>query len=443
MNFGGLPLSNFGRARSIEAPAARLSSRQFIQIISLAIVIGDWITFYKWGQNILPVWRMTAAHMIYTAMLSVWVGNYAVYQFRITRGHDFDDAWFTYVVTLLLMSAIGGVGLKWLENPFADQGRRLLALTMSTGYIALSSMVTLRPPGKRPRGLIATLTPVVQLPAMYFFQFTEPEYLSIGILLSTTFFAFLMLGIREYIQTASNRAHTQLQAAQSRLIESELARSKLQIANAVEVERERLMGEVHDGIGSKLITALAVARRENHPTQTVELLRRAVFELKITVDSLDPLEGDILALFGNLRHRLEPDLTRAGLEVRWEAGECPPLAWMDPPNALQFLRIMQEAVSNVIAHSGASEIKFSCMPVTHEGRDGLCISVSDNGCGIAVTDRPGETGRGLRSMQARAEMLGGWFTTAGAVGIGFSNTLWLPIERHTRWTRNGFIPTTT
>ncbi len=429
MKPGGLPFSKLFPARSLEAPAAVISSRQFIQIISLAILIGDWITFYRWGLNILPAWRMMTAHVIYSAMLAAWVGNYAVYQFRITRGHDFDDVWFTYVVTLLLMSAISGVGLKWLENPFADQSRRLLALTMSTGYIALSAMITLRPPGKSPRGLVATLTPVVQLPAMYFFQFTEPEYLSISILLSTTFFAILMLGIREYIQTASNRAHTQLQDAQSRLMESELARSKLEIANAVEVERERVMGEVHDGIGSKLITALAVARRENHPAQTVELLRRAVFELKITVDSLDPLEGDILALFGNLRHRLEPDLTRAGLEVRWEAGECPPLGWMDPPNALQFLRIMQEAVSNVIAHSGASEIMFSCMPAMHEGRAGLCISVSDNGCGIALTDRSGETGRGLKSMKARAEILGGRFTAAGAVGIGFSNTLWLPIDR--------------
>ncbi len=429
MIFGGLQFSKIFPTRPFEVPVSGRSGRQFILIISLVILIGDWIAYYQWGLNILPAWRMMTAHTIYTAMLAVWVGNYAVYRFRITRGHDFNDVWFSYVVTLLLMSAIGGVALKWLENPFADQSRRLLALTMSTGYIALSSMVTLRPPGKSPRGLVATLTPVVQLPAMYFFQFTEPEYLSIGIILSTTFFAILMLGIREYIQKTSNLAHTQLQAAQSRLMESELARSKLEVANAVEVERERLMGEVHDGIGSKLITALAVARRENHPTQTVELLRRAVFELKITVDSLDPLEGDILALFGNLRHRLEPDLIRAGLEVRWEAGECPPLGWMDPPNALQFLRIMQEAVSNVIAHSGASEIIFSCMPATHEGRDGLCISVRDNGCGMSLTDRSGEIGHGLRSMQTRAEMLGGCFATEGAVGVGFSNTLWLPFDR--------------
>jgi hypothetical protein len=38
------------------------------------------------------------------------------------------------------------------------------------------------------------------------------------------------------------------------------------------------------------------------------------------------------------------------------------LGWLDPTNALQFLRLIQEAVTNAIAHSSAKEITFFCAP---------------------------------------------------------------------------------
>lgn len=413
-----------------------VSHRQFLQILSLAILLADWMAFYRWGIGLLPLWRMKAAHCAYLSMLAIWVGGSWQYRHRIAHGFDSDDAWYDYVIAILLGSAICGIALKWLENPFADEGRRYLALSMSTGYLALAAMLTLRPPGKAPRGMAATITPVVQLPAMLFFQVTEKNYLSVSMVCSLFIFAALMLGIREYIQGVADQSHAQLMQAQENLAASEKARRKLEVANAVEVERERLMSEVHDGIGSSLVAALAVARREDHPQQTIELLRRAVSDLKVTVDSLDPLGGDVLALMGNVRHRLEPDLTRAGLEVRWDVQNCPSLDWLDPTNALQFLRIIQEAVSNVLSHSGATEIRFSCHPKPRDQREGLEIVIGDNGCGMDSTYSGRLAGHGLHNMRARAETLGGAFICESAPSQGCRIILWLPQDRR-RETRTG------
>lgn len=243
---------------------------------------------------------------------------------------------------------------------------------------------------------------------------------------------FLLIGRRFIaalgtVETLNASLETRIAAAQTELAASESERRKLEVEHALEGERERLMREVHDGIGSSLITALAVAKQENHPHQTVELLRRAVVDLKNTVDSLDPLEGDVLALMGNLRHRVEPDLIRAGLSVKWDVRECPPLTWLDPANALQFLRLVQEAVSNALSHSGASRITFGCSPEPLQGRSGIAITIADNGRGFA-----GETparGRGIGTMHERSKTLEGVFSCTSVPGEGTAIRLWLPLDR--------------
>jgi uncharacterized protein involved in exopolysaccharide biosynthesis len=53
---------------------------------------------------------------------------------------------------------------------------------------------------------------------------------------------------------------------------SEAARQQLVVSHALAGERERLMQEMHDGIGSNLITALAVARQQKQPVSTIEII---------------------------------------------------------------------------------------------------------------------------------------------------------------------------
>ena len=132
----------------------------------------------------------------------------------------------------------------------------------------------------------------------------------IGLLLFTVF--LISIGRRfvdalNDVEQANQTLEARVTAARRELAQSELARRELEVLNAIESERERLMREMHDGIGSNLITALVIAKKADESPRTIQTLRRAISDLKITVDSLAPVEGDLVALLANFRHRLEPD----------------------------------------------------------------------------------------------------------------------------------------
>ncbi|MEP2736887.1 MAG: ATP-binding protein [Erythrobacter sp.] len=213
------------------------------------------------------------------------------------------------------------------------------------------------------------------------------------------------------------------------LAESEAARQELLVEQTLASERGRLMQEMHDGIGSNLITALAVARQQDQPPSTIKTLNRALNDLKITVDSLEPIEGDLIALIGNLRHRMAGDLRDAGIACQWEVEDCKPLTWLDASNALHVLRIMQEAIGNVLSHSQASQLTIGCKERSLDGASGIATYVIDNGRGFSLD---GESyGKGLSNMQARAQSLHGSLECEAKPNEGCAITLWLPYERHT------------
>jgi signal transduction histidine kinase len=211
------------------------------------------------------------------------------------------------------------------------------------------------------------------------------------------------------------------------LAKSEVARRQLEVAHALEIERERLMREMHDGIGSNLVTALAIAEQQDQPASIIATLRRAVSDLKITVDSLEPVDGDLVALIANLRHRMEPDLRRAGLVSRWRVEPCQPLHWLDATNALHVLRIFQEAISNILTHAEASELEIGCCEQERHGVRGLLAFISDNGQGFDVDEKE-VGGKGIANMRARALSLHGQFDCkSGPEGTRID--VWLPYQR--------------
>jgi two-component sensor histidine kinase len=125
-------------------------------------------------------------------------------------------------------------------------------------------------------------------------------------------------------------------------------------------ERQRLMQDIHDGMGSQLMSALKVAEagKLSEP-QMAMVLRECIDDLKLTVDSLEPVEADLLLLLATLRYRLLPRLRDASLRLRWEVADVPPLVWLDPRSALHILRILQEGISNVMQHAGATELRVA------------------------------------------------------------------------------------
>ncbi|WP_029891368.1 sensor histidine kinase [Polycyclovorans algicola] len=195
-------------------------------------------------------------------------------------------------------------------------------------------------------------------------------------------------------------------------------------------ERQRLMREIHDGIGANLVTTLAAVERRGEPDDTAAVaLRHAIADLKLTVDSLEPVDGDLLSLLGNLRYRLTPQLKQAGITVAWDVTALPALTWLRAPQALHVLRIAQEAFSNVIQHSGASRVSVSTDTGTSpEGLAGVCVRIADDGRGLPPLDTLApDGGRGLSNMKWRAKALGGQLRIEPNTPHGTTVALWLPL----------------
>ncbi|WP_454758785.1 ATP-binding protein [Caulobacter segnis] len=192
-------------------------------------------------------------------------------------------------------------------------------------------------------------------------------------------------------------------------------------------ERQRLMQDMHDGLGSTLVGALR-AFEGNRAAQldTVSILRGCIDDLKLTIDSMEPVETDLLLLLATLRFRLQPRLEAAGVKLVWDAGEVPPLEWLDQRHALHILRIMQEAIANVLKHSGARTVTVS---VQTEG-DQVLVRVQDDGRGFEPAGLP-SGGRGLANQLSRAEAIGGAIRWEEAKR-GSSLALALPVSKARR-----------
>ncbi|KAF0183425.1 MAG: two component sensor histidine kinase [Hyphomonadaceae bacterium] len=219
---------------------------------------------------------------------------------------------------------------------------------------------------------------------------------------------------------------TEVKAATDKLKVSEKAQHKLELSLAIENERERLMREIHDGIGSNLVTTLAIAQKQEANSVAVPLLKRAIADLRLAVDSLEPIQGEVVSLLGNLRHRIEPDMNEAGLKFVWRVENTPRLEWLEAVNSLHVLRILQEAFANIIAHANATQIFVNCATEVRNGRQGVLIQIRDDGKGMS--DKRKTQGRGIANMKARAEAISAIFEFTSKSKSGTTVSLWLPVS---------------
>jgi len=192
-------------------------------------------------------------------------------------------------------------------------------------------------------------------------------------------------------------------------------------------ERARLMRDVHDGVGGQLVSTLALVEAgDAGPDAVTESIRAALEDLRLVIDSLDPTEDDLLSVLASVRSRLEPRLARHDLRFVWQVTDLPTVQGFGPEMALQAMRILQEAVTNIVKHAAARTITVRT-GTTDGTTPGVFIEVEDDGTGMCP-DAP--RGRGLTNMTRRAAGLGGT-AEIHSNGAGTTVRLWLPRERPT------------
>ncbi len=173
--------------------------------------------------------------------------------------------------------------------------------------------------------------------------------------------------------------------------------------SAILLERARFTRDMHDGIGGQLLSMLLKARHGG--VDSVELERdieQSIHDLRLVTASLDAGDAGLSAALDSFRDRSRDQLGVAGMELDWQESDNVNSAQLGPRETLDVLRVLQEAITNAIRHSGGSQVKVS-MDYDPEARR-LKFRVADNGRGLA---EPAQKRNGLRNIEQRIARLGG------------------------------------
>lgn len=257
-------------------------------------------------------------------------------------------------------------------------------------------------------------------------------YMSIALLVSISAAMYVRVD-RAFQLEAAHKAELEHQVqAQRQELETLHAREQARTREqAVATERARLMRDMHDGLGSHLVGLMSTVQSGRFTQdELTEEVRDAMDQLRLTIDSLEPLGGDLSSLLGQLRFRLEPRLRKLGIHVDWRVGELPGAEHFGTAELASLSRLLHEVFSNIIKHARASRVTVRGHADETAGQH--IIEVHDDGQGFdpdALHAANTAHGRGLRNMALRAAQLGGHWALHAAPGQGCRVRLALPLQR--------------
>lgn len=173
------------------------------------------------------------------------------------------------------------------------------------------------------------------------------------------------------------------------------------------IERQRILDDMHDGLGSQLLGLLVEVRAGTLDEPTLEAgLESCIDELRLIVDALDPLQESLEAALAALRARLGARCEALGIELVWDVDSAS-AARFERAEGPDVLRALKEMVTNALRHAKTPRIDVRVGPgrAHPSGRPRIEVSVRDYGVGFSP--RESAPGRGLASLRVRARKLGG------------------------------------
>lgn len=241
---------------------------------------------------------------------------------------------------------------------------------------------------------------------------------------------FLLNGERAIISVARNISEVKRAQRQLRALSAHLMTVR-------EEEKARIAREIHDEFGGTLtaikIDAYWLERNLSMCNKSGSLLARiesmcglidnAVSVTRRVIADLRPSLLDDLGLRAAIEWQAEQFHKRTGIECRVLGTPVDEEETLDQALAINLFRILQESLTNVSRHSGATEVTIDL----HCGKEAIVLSVADNGCGLAEEPLSAPNSYGLRGMFERVDYLGGAIVLDRPQGGGLSITVSLPL----------------
>ena len=196
--------------------------------------------------------------------------------------------------------------------------------------------------------------------------------------------------------------------------------AELRVEQVTEKERKRIAADLHDDLGAKLLTIVHTSESERIST----LAREALEEMRLSVRGLTGKPLRLADALADWRAETVSRLGQANIEIDWRSPVEETDEVLPARGYVQTTRILREAVSNIIKHSGASHCKVRC--AISERQFG--INIQDNGRGIPMElDGKLDRGHGMSSMKHRAKQMQGQCLVESGPGYGTVIRLTLPL----------------
>lgn len=217
-----------------------------------------------------------------------------------------------------------------------------------------------------------------------------------------------------------------LESSRREKAQYELQELSVFLQSALENERKRIARELHDELGQTM-TALHfdlkwlqehVDTRQPdvpnrlHSMQT--LLGRTVDTVRRISEDLRPGMLDDLGLAAAIEHHVEKFQTQTGIAC--DLAMNPSEFELDDQTATALFRIVQESLTNVARHSGASRVTIHLQ----ELGDKILLVIQDDGRGLPAPGNQTQIRKtyGLLGMRERVKMLGGTLDIFNEAGAG-------------------------
>ncbi|HST29159.1 MAG TPA: ATP-binding protein [Rudaea sp.] len=369
----------------------------------------------SWNQFATSIWPFPNTDLFEAANTAALLGYCLFYTLFVLR--ICERSWPRREAALWLAAAAGSLWL--LLVPHADIGTARAALTtlaaiyifVPNGILLYSGIRSVRP-DLRILGIVGilnmaagvhdTLVFTGMLGGNNYYASLSAVVTAVGgaLVLAWSFARNLhrIEGFNLELQQNIEDARTELGGSLLRQHELELVQARLG-------ERMNLAHDLHDGLGGMLIGNIAALERapESVPSQKMlDAMRQLRDDLRLIIDAASSQhygEYSLKELLGPLRHRMSQLFETHDIAIRWRVENLEDVL-LTSTQSMDLLRILQEALTNVVKHSGATRVEVDLV----NDASGLRLIVSDNGRGLPDQDNA-IPGTGMRSMRARAQRL--------------------------------------
>lgn len=303
-----------------------------------------------------------------------------------------------YVTRSILMSAsaliVWGVSLAFLVSGWRRQGveHRILAICVSTFIVS---------------GVHDLLNFLQVINTNIYYTGLTANVLMLGMALVLAWrFVESLRRIESFnleLQLKVATAKAELSEILHHKHEQELEKSRIN-------ERYAITRDLHDGLGGVVVSSISAIEHQPNtltPSHVLQVLKDIRDELRLVVDTSAAHHAGaqgLHELLAPLRHRYAVLLESSGIQCHWQLNAIEHVQ-MAPSAALDVMRVLQEALTNVIKHSRARKVVVAFARTPEE----LELSIRDDGAWLqesALASTAPGAGNGLGSMRERATRLG-------------------------------------